>query len=578
MGGRRLTYSIVTEAPAVPAGDAYLRARTGSALGDAHSIRKSLVYLVPTVALVAATVYASWPNDTVTPQHAAPGPVATAAPASAPDQAKRLASALVAAVETAATSTRGAQPADTRGPADAPLTQPIRSKREAIQPAAATASGAAMAAPTVIAALPPAEQDGPDWTGPSEVARADTSQPDILPTRPRGPVERPVRMRRGDTLMNVLMGAGVSRQIAHEAITALRTVFDPRRFRTGQEIILVFTTDGADRFVGFRFDPEAERTVTVTRADDGSFSADEAAKVLSKDLVRTSGEIDSSLFEAGVDAGVPTQVMFQLIQLYSFDVDFQRDVWAGDAFEVMFENLEDEDGQVLSHGDILYASLTLRGQVLRLYRFTPANGRTDYFNEHGESMRKMLMRTPIDGARLTSTYGRRRHPILGYTRMHRGIDFAAPRGTPIYAAGDGTVTSAGRNGAYGRYIEIRHNSSYSTAYAHLNGIANGVSRGIRVTQGQVIGYVGSTGRSTGPHLHYEIHRNGHSINPLNLRMAGGEKLKGKDLDSFASARLEIDARYASLARDLQVARDDRKEEHACASPRAGGDNDKPATC
>ena len=199
-------------------------------------------------------------------------------------------------------------------------------------------------------------------------------------------------------------------------------------------------------------------------------------------------------------------------------------------------------------GDIVYAAMTLSGKRMELYRFTPKSGNTDYLDPKGDSVRKTLMRTPIDGARLSSGYGMRKHPILGYTKMHRGVDFAAPRGTPIYAAGDGTVEVAGRKGAYGKYVRIRHNSTYKTAYAHMSRYGKGIKKGKRVKQGQIIGYVGSTGRSTGPHLHYEILVNGRQINPRRVKLPSGEKLKGQDLEAFAQARAEIDAVRAEIFR------------------------------
>ncbi len=377
---------------------------------------------------------------------------------------------------------------------------------------------------------------------------------------------RGIRVRRGATLMNILVQAGVPRIEADAAINALRPIYDPRGLQAGQTIQLRFeVAEGAkDLFLGLDFESDVDHSVTVDLTNDGSYKAARVARSLSAELVRASGSINTSLFEAGVRAGVPIPVMIQFIQLYSFDVDFQRDIWAGDKFEVMFDSFSDAQNRPTRQGEILYASLSVRGQILRLYRFTPANGRADYFNEEGESARKMLMRTPVDGARLSSRYGMRRHPILRYTKMHRGIDFAAPTGTPIYAAGDGTVTRAGRNGAYGRYIRIRHNSTYGTAYAHLKGFARGIRSGERVRQGQVIGYVGSSGRSTGPHLHYEILRGGRQINPLKLRMASGERLKGEDLASYMATRGDMRTRYASLARDLGVARNKPKRQHACA--------------
>jgi len=196
--------------------------------------------------------------------------------------------------------------------------------------------------------------------------------------------------------------------------------------------------------------------------------------------------------------------------------------------------------------------LTLSGVRYRLWRHKSADGRIDYYDEKGQSMRKALMRTPIDGARISSRFGRRRHPVLGYNKMHRGTDFAASRGTPIYAAGDGVVEKAGRKGGYGNYIRLRHNSSYKTAYAHLIRFARGVRAGKRVRQGQTIGYVGSTGRSTGPHLHYEVIREGRKINSQNMRLPSGRKLKGQDLETYQAARSQLAEQFAAVATGREI--------------------------
>ncbi|MCK5546590.1 MAG: peptidoglycan DD-metalloendopeptidase family protein, partial [Rhodospirillaceae bacterium] len=234
------------------------------------------------------------------------------------------------------------------------------------------------------------------------------------------------------------------------------------------------------------------------------------------------------------------------IRIFSWDVDFQRDIWKGDGFEVMYHRFYDDDGNAIYDGTIKYAALSLQGKKIAIYLHTLKDGSTDYFNENGQSARKALMRTPINGARLSSSFGKRKHPILGYTKMHKGSDFAAPRGTPIYAAGNGTIDKSGRNGAYGNYIRIRHNSQYSTAYAHMKSIKRGMGKGKRVTQGEVIGYVGTTGRSTGPHLHYEILRGGRQVNPLRVKMPSGKKLKGDELVRFKTALAEISREWAKL--------------------------------
>jgi murein DD-endopeptidase MepM/ murein hydrolase activator NlpD len=208
---------------------------------------------------------------------------------------------------------------------------------------------------------------------------------------------------------------------------------------------------------------------------------------------------------------------------------------------------------VVHSGRIVFIALTLSGTRHALYRHATGDGRNGYFDEKGQSARKALLRTPVDGARLSSSFGRRRHPVLGYTRMHRGLDFRAPPGTPIYAAGKGIVEYVGRNGAYGRYVRIRHNSSSSTAYAHMRRFARGLGKGKRVEQGQIIGYVGSSGRSTGPHLHYEILRGGRQVNPLTVTMPAGPRLKGWEMSRFRYAMSKITRQFADLAVDLAVA-------------------------
>lgn len=367
----------------------------------------------------------------------------------------------------------------------------------------------------------------------------------------------PVRAKNGDTLTGMLVKAGVDRGEAVAAIDAMSEIFDPRRIRTGQEVTVIFERAPADEppgdFVGFTVAPNVLREVKVARASEGGFTAIESEKELTFRPARASGTIDSSLFVNGEKAGVPVQVLLQLIRAYSWDVDFQRDIWPGDTFEVMWERGYDEDGNLLQDGEIFYANLTLTGTAHPIYRFETDEGDIDYFNENGQSARKALMRTPIDGARLSSRYGKRKHPILGYTKMHRGVDFAAPIGTPIYAAGDGRIELSGRNGAYGNYIRIRHNSDYSTAYGHMSRIARGMGKGKRVRQGQVIGYVGNTGRSTGPHLHYEILRGGRQTNPLKVRMPSGRKLKGSNLARFQEIRTGVDVLFASLLDQTELA-------------------------
>ena len=378
------------------------------------------------------------------------------------------------------------------------------------------------------------------------------SVPDGLAEKRGGPVERAIAVRKGDTVMKVLTRAGLRRADAHATVAALRRVYNPRNLLPGTELTLSFIalTEGPDPALSFRalrFKPSVEKTVSVARTWDNRFRAELSKTRLIRSQAGAAGTITSSLYVDAVGAGVPAPVVVELIRAFSFDVDFQREIRPNDGFQIFYDRLLTPDGVLAKAGDVIYGALTLKGKTRPLYRYSMRDGTIDYFNALGQSVRKVLMRTPVDGARLSSRFGRRRHPILGYTKMHRGIDFAAPRGTPIMAAGRGVITAAGRRGSFGNYVRIRHNTTYSTAYAHMKGIAPGIRRGRRVRQAQIIGYVGSTGRSTGPHLHYEIFRNNRRINPLKLRLPSGKKLRGADLKRFLVAKREIDGAFQRLA-------------------------------
>jgi len=360
-------------------------------------------------------------------------------------------------------------------------------------------------------------------------------------------IHHTLRAGAGDTLTGMLVKAGIDRDEAHAATAALKGYYDPRRIKPGSEVVVAIAPEdggaGPGRLHGLLLAPSFDVRVSVARNRDGGYQTTRETLELERSLARATATINQSLFVAGTRAGVPAPVLAELIRAYSWDVDFQRDIRKGDSLEVLFERTHDAGGAVVNNGRIQYAALTLSGRRHAIYTYTARDGATGYYNEKGLSARKALMRTPIDGARLSSGFGKRRHPILGYNKMHRGLDFAAPRGTPIYAAGDGTVQYAGLNGAYGKYVRIRHNSRFSTAYAHLRRIAKSARTGRRVSQGQIIGYVGTTGRSTGPHLHYEILRAGRRVNPLRVRMPSGRKLTGAELALFQTARAEMDQRF-----------------------------------
>jgi murein DD-endopeptidase MepM/ murein hydrolase activator NlpD len=377
----------------------------------------------------------------------------------------------------------------------------------------------------------------------------------VTPTEPAEPAPavpdaRLVRVGTGDTLMGVLVDAGVAPGDAQNAITALKPVWNPRDLKVGQEIALQFA---AERLQELRFTPALDRDLIVQRGDAGHFAARAEQRPLTRTVELASGAIHSSLFEAANDAHVPAAVLAQMIHAFSYDVDFQREIHPGDSFEMMFERVYDEHGEPVGAGNLVYAAMTLGTTHLRLYRYTPSNAGADFFTARGESVRKALLRTPVDGARLSSGFGMRFHPILGYTKMHRGVDFAVPSGTPIMAAGDGIVSDAGWHGDYGNLVVLKHNSTFETAYAHMSRVATGLHPGQHVRQGQVIGYVGATGRATGPHLHYEIRIRGQATNPMSVKMQPGQQLVGKELAAFHAAADTLDHKLVALHGQTTVA-------------------------
>ena len=349
-----------------------------------------------------------------------------------------------------------------------------------------------------------------------------------------------VAAKSGDTLAKILVSAGADRAQVDKAVRAISGEFDPRTLDIGQVLhIAVGAGDkGARPLEGFAIQLDPLRSVEAVLEDD-AYVTHRVERTFHVVFNRTVGAIDTSLYQAADNMGLPIPVLEQLVRIFSFEVDFQRDLQPGDEFEVMYEG-QVVDGEMVDHGRIVYAAMVVRGEKRSLYYFDPVSAPTGYFDGEGRSAARALMRTPIDGARISSRFGMRRHPILGFNRMHRGMDFAAPTGTPVYAAGDGVIERIGRYGAYGKYIRIRHNSEYKTAYAHLSRYAKGLRRGSRVAQGQVIGRVGSTGRSTGPHLHYEVLYRNKQVNPQTINLPSPVFLEGDNLARFLSERNRFD--------------------------------------
>jgi murein DD-endopeptidase MepM/ murein hydrolase activator NlpD len=342
-----------------------------------------------------------------------------------------------------------------------------------------------------------------------------------------------VQIGKGDTLNEIFSNFSVPQELAISAIDSMKSVFSPRNFRVGQQLTLLFRpTPNGREFRGYRFAADSLRDVIVLDAEGkGDFDATVVKKQLYPVTIAKHGKITGSLVGAASRAGVPYSVVSEMIRVYSYNVDFQRDIHEGDSFEVMYQAKADKAGKVFDGGDMTYARLILDGKEYPIYRYE-SGGVVDYYKADGSSVRRGLIRTPLDGARITSGFGFRMHPLLGYNKMHKGVDFGAPKGTPIYAAGDGVIAKAGVVNGYGNYIKINHNGRLATAYGHMSRFANGMHSGVRVKQGQVIGYVGMTGRATGPHLHYEVLINGSQVNPVGVKVPTSNQLAGKQLGKF----------------------------------------------
>lgn len=403
--------------------------------------------------------------------------------------------------------------------------------------------------------------------GRAQLQRADEAGPSNC-------IEKIITVAAGDTLMKLFMQSGISRRDAYGAITAMEPLYSSRKIRPGMffKVTLspledrALSDSDADEskdqeatlfLESMSFQPSKERVIKVTAIEEEGGGRAFEAEAMRRPLVRrelySDFEIVTSLYEAAVNEGLPLGMVAKLIRIHSYDVDFQREIKKGDRYETIFEAYYDNDGRLVKTGNILYSKLTLSGMELPLFLFESDSGFEEYYNDKGQTAKKTLMRTPVDGARLSSGYGLRKHPILGFNKMHKGVDFAAPRGTPVYAAGDGVVERANRYGTYGNYIRIRHHSGYETAYAHLHGFAEGIRANERVRQGQIIGYIGSTGRATAPHLHYEVIKNGKHVNPMSIKIPAGEKLKKQDFARFEKRKEELVSLRQRLVQDKHAA-------------------------
>tara|TARA_B100000700_G_scaffold313913_1_gene399695 strand:+ start:95 stop:1396 length:1302 start_codon:yes stop_codon:yes gene_type:complete len=355
------------------------------------------------------------------------------------------------------------------------------------------------------------------------------------------------RVADGDSFEKILSKLEISKGEKEIAIKNLSNFKFVKNLFKGQNIS--FKLDNANssvKIVEISIEQSKTKKYVFYRINDSNkFNYKEIDKLLKKVIVFKESEIKNSLYSSAINSGIKPNIIIDFARIYGFQIDFQRDIWKNDRFQIIYENFLDSKENILDTGNILYANLILKGKDNSLYIFKTKEG-YEHFDSAGRSIKKSLMKTPINGARLSSSFGMRKHPILGYNKMHRGTDFAAPEGTPIMASGSGKIIRARWCGGGGNCIKIRHNSTYSTVYAHLKNFARGIKEGTRVTQGQIIGYVGSTGMSTGPHLHYEVIVNGKKVNSQTLKLPSGKILKGKERKLFEVDKIKLNVLKSEL--------------------------------
>ncbi len=381
-----------------------------------------------------------------------------------------------------------------------------------------------------------------------DIAQEVQKKPAPLPPEPQT-LTRMLKLKSGGTVTSLLQENGVPRQECHQIADVLRPHIPLRDLKVGQVFHLLYDRLSSGDVVLSKLvvQKSFSSDVVIKRNDRGLFVAEIVKHITDRFPVLVAGSIKSCFYDDALRLGLPPSILKQVIQLLGYKFDLQRDFHPNDRFRVLFETVVNRaTGKKASgEGVCLFVEVTIRGVCSRIYAYKRhKHPSVDFFDEKGMGVRSHFLRTPLDGARLTSHFGYRTHPILGYTKLHRGIDFAAPKGTPIMAAGDGVVSRACYNGGYGKYVKIRHAGPYATAYAHLSRYATKVRPGTRVKQGQIIGYVGATGRTTGPHLHFELIKNGKPINPRSVRMLPNIKLTGREYVSFKKHMKEIDALYA----------------------------------
>ena len=347
------------------------------------------------------------------------------------------------------------------------------------------------------------------------------------------------KIRSGETFDTILESYSIEKKEIIKIKNSLKKKTNLNKLNTKQ--FIKFSLDKTDNKIKeFTFQVSNTQKISLVRNNENDSFKEEILSIkLDKKIIYKENIILQSLYKAAIDQRIPVNTIVEFARIYGFQVDFQRDIRKQDKFQIMYEIFLNEKKEIVETGEILFANLKLSGQDNSLYYFDN-QGSEGHYDKNGKSVKKALMKTPINGARLSSPFGMRKHPIDGYNKMHRGTDFAAPMGTPIMASGDGVVKKAGWCGGGGNCVKIKHNSTYQTVYAHMSKFARGIKSGVRVKQGQTIGYVGSTGKSTGPHLHYEVIVNGKKVNSQKLKLPSGKILKGDERKLFETKKIKLD--------------------------------------
>tara|TARA_B100000575_G_scaffold46110_1_gene33286 strand:+ start:833 stop:2134 length:1302 start_codon:yes stop_codon:yes gene_type:complete len=355
-------------------------------------------------------------------------------------------------------------------------------------------------------------------------------------------IKKEVLISKGDTFFSILKEFNLTDNKIFEIVNKIENFYSLKSLKVDDKILFYSNNKGELLKIDLSLDFETYLAVDINdQIVINKINLQKETYQISKEY-----KIDQSLYSDGIKNNIPQDILIKIIKLFSFDLDFQRDIKKNTLVSVSYEFDQVIKNDKIKYKDINYALISINDKKLEYFKFLTDDGYIDYFNREGKNVKKSILKTPLDGARLSSNFGMRKHPISGYNKMHKGVDFAAPLGTPIYAGGNGVVEYVGKNGGYGNYIRIRHNNEYKTAYAHLSSFKKGISKGVRVNQGDVIGFVGSTGNSTGPHLHYEIIFQNKQINPLKLKLPSGKILNGKELKRFIKEYNKIYANHLNL--------------------------------